>query len=199
MASFTDQAAEATDSYPDTDSEEEPPLMEMETSPFMLRSVSMTSRGRRSSVMASRVSLSPDWTPPVYPKSEEEEELLRDRVRRNVLMAHLNEAEADTVVKAFIPFSFEAGDCIIRQGDNGEHFFVVEIGTVAVTLENYPEPVMMIDGGHGRDYFGELALLHDAPRAATVTATCPVKAWGLERAVFKRILMQGCHPPMTPR
>ena len=46
------------------------------------------------------------------------------------------------------------------------------------------------DQGRGaRNYFGELALLHGAPRAATVTTTTDVVGWMLKRATFKKILI----------
>ena len=72
-----------------------------------------------------------------------------------------------------------AGDEIIRQGDPGDRFYLVEEGVVAVS----------IDGGHVTDlgpgeFFGEIALLRGAPRNATVTASGPVRLLALERVEF---------------
>ena len=69
----------------------------------------------------------------------------------------------------------------------GNTFYIVEEGHCDISVTNVGK-VMDIDGGEGRDFFGELALLYDAPRAATVTATTPVKAWGLDRTTFKSIM-----------
>ena len=78
-----------------------------------------------------------------------------------------------------IPVNPLAGEVIIRQGDPGERFYLVEGGVVAVT----------IDGGHVADlgpgdFFGEIALLRNAPRNATVTATAHVRLLALERSEF---------------
>lgn len=78
-----------------------------------------------------------------------------------------------------IPVTPSAGEVIIRQGDAGDRFYLVEDGVVAVT----------VDGGHVADlgpgdFFGEIALLRDAPRNATVTAAGDVRLLALERAEF---------------
>jgi predicted MFS family arabinose efflux permease len=72
-----------------------------------------------------------------------------------------------------------AGGVVFHQGDHGDRFYVVERGEVTVEPEGRP-PVMLSRGG----YFGEIALLRDVPRTATVTARSNVELWALERDIF---------------
>ena len=75
------------------------------------------------------------------------------------------------------------GDEIVRQGEVGDSFFVVASGQLAVTRDG--EPVRTLQRG---DYFGELALLDDAPRAATVRAVTPCRLFAVPRSAFDAIV-----------
>ena len=77
------------------------------------------------------------------------------------------------------PLNPSAGEVIIRQGEAGDLFYLVEEGVVAVTIDGGH----VVDLGPG-DFFGEIALLRNAPRNATVTATAGVRLLALERAEF---------------
>jgi MFS family permease len=80
-------------------------------------------------------------------------------------------------VAARVPFA--AGAAIVREGDPGETFHVVVEGTLRVTRRGAP----LRELGAG-DCFGEIALMHDIPRTATVTATSDVVLLLITRADF---------------
>jgi cAMP-dependent protein kinase regulator len=81
--------------------------------------------------------------------------------------------------------NFSAGEVVIRQGDWGDLFYIVEEGN-AVALKGNPEEVVF-EYKTG-DYFGELALLKGQPRAASVKAVSQLKCLTLDRQSFDRLL-----------
>jgi MFS family permease len=72
-----------------------------------------------------------------------------------------------------------AGEVILRQGDPGDRFYVIGEGEVEIALDGGPPKTL----GRGA-YFGEIALLRDVPRTATVTTRTEVELYVLERDVF---------------
>jgi CRP-like cAMP-binding protein len=80
---------------------------------------------------------------------------------------------------------FEAGAIVVRSGDPGDGFYVVLDGE-AVVRRRSGGPVRLRAG----DFFGELALLDDGPRSATVEAGTEVLTMRIPRAGFARLLTQ---------
>ena len=101
-----------------------------------------------------------------------------DLVERVPMFAPLSIATKEQVADSLLPVSVRAGDVVIRAGDAGDRFYIVSEGELA------------IDAGERRttaraaDYFGEIALLHDVPRTATVTAAVDSKLYALRREDF---------------
>merc|ERR1712125_279861 len=78
---------------------------------------------------------------------------------------------------------FSQGAIIVSQGEEGKKFYIIEEGEAAATKNG--QQVMLYSGG---DYFGELALIRNQPRAATVTTKSPCKVLSIDSASFKRLL-----------
>ncbi len=95
------------------------------------------------------------------------------------IFAPLPPATLEHLASSMERVSFPAGAVVFRQGDEGDRFYVVETGEVGISVDGAaPKPE-----GHG-GYFGEIALLRDVPRTATVTARSGVELYALERDEF---------------
>ena len=105
-----------------------------------------------------------------------EELALLDRVP---MFAPLSVAAKEQLAKSLVRVDAPRGREIIREGDAGDRFYIVAGGHLQVTREG--EAVRELDVG---DSFGEIALLRDVPRTATVTAGTDVQLYALERADF---------------
>ena len=77
------------------------------------------------------------------------------------------------------------GKKIIQQGDVGDFFYVIEEGTVNFFVDGDVDPVGSCSNGES---FGELALLYDAPRAATCIATTKTILWKVDQQTFRILL-----------
>ena len=156
---------------------------------------------RRTSVSAE--SLAPasaddaNWKAPTYPKTQEQISRLRAAVSHNFLFSHLDDEQSAQVLGALQERKIPAKDMrVIEQGDAGDYFYVVESGNfdiyVSKTGKMEPGPEGMgsrvAESGPGTS-FGELALMYNAPRAATIISTEPGVLWQLDRITFRRILM----------
>lgn len=105
------------------------------------------------------------------------------------ILESLDKWERLTVADALEPVSFSDKETIVRQGEPGDDFYIIVEGT-AMVLQYRAEGEDPVEVGRlgQSDYFGEIALLLDRPRAATVTARGPLKCVKLDRARFERVL-----------
>ncbi|XP_067643282.1 cAMP-dependent protein kinase type I regulatory subunit isoform X2 [Eurosta solidaginis] len=106
------------------------------------------------------------------------------------ILESLEKWERLTVADALETVTFEDGETIVKQGEPGDDFYIILDGTAVVLqrrTEQGDEPAEVGRLGTS-DYFGEIALLLDRPRAATVVARGPLKCVKLDRARFERVL-----------
>ncbi|XP_076028578.1 protein kinase, cAMP-dependent, regulatory subunit type 1 isoform X3 [Oratosquilla oratoria] len=105
------------------------------------------------------------------------------------ILESLDKWERLVVADALEPVSFDSGSAVVRQGEPGDDFFIIVEGTAVVMQARSPSEEPIEVGRLGTsDYFGEIALLLDRPRAATVIADGPLKCVKLDRARFERVL-----------
>jgi len=105
------------------------------------------------------------------------------------MFASLDPKDLEIVIKAMQEFKLSAGDPAIKEGDDGDYLYVVESGVLKCTkvFPGNTDPTFLKDYVPG-EAFGELALLYNAPRAATITANEESVLWGLDRRTFNHIV-----------
>jgi MFS family permease len=94
------------------------------------------------------------------------------------MFAPLSIAAKERVAAKLVPLSVHAGELVIRAGDTGDRFYIVGDGELDISAEG------LHTTAHQADYFGEIALLRDVPRTATVEAIVDTKLYVLDRNDF---------------
>lgn len=104
------------------------------------------------------------------------------------LFSHLSEAAIATLGQALLPEQLDAGDVLFHQGEHGTDMFIVMEGAVKVVLaDEHGRELLLSECGPGQ-VIGELALLSQEPRAATIIASRPTHLLKLTRDAFLRFL-----------
>lgn len=107
----------------------------------------------------------------VVPKNDETKDKIRARLSKSFLFNSLEEKDFEIVIDAMTEVKPKPGDAVIKEGDDGDYLYVVEKGRLQCSkvFPGNTEPTNLIVYEPG-GAFGELALLYNAPRAATITA-----------------------------
>lgn len=97
--------------------------------------------------------------------------------------------EVDTLVGELETVEASPGEVIVRQGTPGEKFFIIVDGEVEVVREDDGDerPVAVLTSGQ---FFGEMAILEDIPRTATVRAVSHAKLLAMHRDMFQHLVAQ---------
>lgn len=142
--------------------------------------------GRGTVVLSEPVSLDEDFDPPVIVKTADEAAEISAAISGNIIFAGLDTDQRSVLIGAMERREFSAGETIIRQGDAGDYFYVQVSGTCQVLVNG----AVVLETSAGQS-FGELALLYDSPRAATVVVagSDPVVTWAIDRRTFKHAVV----------
>ncbi len=115
---------------------------------------------------------------------------LVESLKRVPIFAGVRDKELGRLVKVMRESRFNEGEAITTEGRSGVGFFLIEHGNATVSLRG--EIVRTLGPG---DHFGEIALIDEGPRSATVTATTDLRCRGLAAWEFKSFVQE--HPEVA--
>lgn len=124
------------------------------------------------------------FTAPIFPKTIEEKQLIRNALKTNFVFAACTERELRTIIDAFEEFDFSINEKIIVQGDVGDYFYVLKTGNVRFEVNE-----KIVANASTGATFGELALLYSSPRSASAIAESNfVQLYRVDQKSFRYIM-----------
>jgi CRP/FNR family cyclic AMP-dependent transcriptional regulator len=108
-----------------------------------------------------------------------------DALRRVPLFADLTPDELQQVALLFKERHFSAGETVVKEGSDGAAFFLIESGEATVSVNGVERT-----GLSGGDHFGEIALIDEGVRAATITASTDLVCYGLTLWEFRPLVVE---------
>jgi CRP-like cAMP-binding protein len=108
-----------------------------------------------------------------------------DAVARIPIFSECSKKELKEIGRLLSSLAVKAGDMLTEQGHKGNEFMIIERGTATVRRDG--NDIGQLGPG---DFFGELAMLADAPRTATVVANEDMVVWTMSRQEFSGLLRQ---------
>jgi len=128
------------------------------------------------------------FTPPQHPKNDEQKLRIKGVLEQSFLFSCLDQNDLDVIILAMTELVCTASQRIIQQGDDGDCLFVVEAGSVDCFKKQPDGTEKLVKQCNVGDAFGELALLYNCPRAASVVAQDKSVLWSLDRETFNHIV-----------
>ncbi|XP_074680031.1 cGMP-dependent protein kinase 2 isoform X1 [Strix aluco] len=116
-------------------------------------------------------------------KDSSEKKLITDALNKNQFLKRLEPHQIRDMVECMYERTFQQESYIIRQGEPGNHIFVLKEGSLEVFQQN-----KLLSSIPAWTAFGELAILYNCTRTASVKAITNVKTWALDREVFQNIM-----------
>jgi len=113
-----------------------------------------------------------------------DEERIVDVLSKVPLFKDLKQRQLASLARIFVERQGAAGEVIVPQGRDGYGFFVVASGAAKAVRQRSDGSEVVVNTFGPSDFFGELALLDDGPRTATVVATEPTQCLILPRVNF---------------
>mmetsp|Transcript_26630 Transcript_26630/g.44501 ORF Transcript_26630/g.44501 Transcript_26630/m.44501 type:complete len:693 (-) Transcript_26630:350-2428(-) len=136
------------------------------------------------------VKTSASYVPKVVEKPQSIKDLLLGVVTTNILFSSYSADEHTAIVDAFESKEVAGDVFVIKQGDSGDHFYVVQSGTLEIYVKHKDGKETKVGSTLGPgSCFGELALMYNTPRAASIKSTSDCVLWEIDRQCYRGILV----------
>ncbi len=127
----------------------------------------------------------------VIKKTESQKENIKNKCLTCFLFNNFDEVEISSIVDACEEKKFKKNEYVIKQGDNGDNLYIIESGElICEKIFNPGESPTYLKTYKEGELFGELALLYNAPRAASIYAKTECVLWALDRHTFNHIIKE---------
>lgn len=152
---------------------------------------------RRVQIYNSSEAYSPDTARKltVYAKPASSRAFLRQSLTVHYLFETLGDEDMERIIDCMRPLKANEGEVVINQGDMGDLFYCLESGSAEASVSGQGVVMTYAPGG----CFGELALIYNTARAASVTATSACRLWALDLSTFRYILATTSSSKMVHR
>ena len=129
------------------------------------------------------------YVPRVIPKNEDQIARIKDKCMQSFIFNSLEDKELKTVIDSFEEKKYTQGQAVITQGEEGDVLYLVDSGELdCEKVFKAGDPPTYLKTYKPGESFGELALLYNAPRAATIKAKTDATLWALDRECFNNIV-----------
>ena len=129
------------------------------------------------------------FVPRVIPKTDDQIARIKDKCMQSFIFNSLDDKELKTVIDSFEEKRYSAGQNVITQGEEGDVLYLVDSGELdCEKVFKAGDPPTYLKTYYPGESFGELALLYNAPRAATIRAKTDSTCWALDRECFNNIV-----------
>lgn len=148
-------------------------------------------RAKKRKAVCSEIALDDQDEIAEYEKAPDVKMRILQVLQEHFLFRHLEQEQRDLVTRAMSKVVLKRNEIAFKQGDDGDHFYVVDKGNVACfERKDGSKDETLVHTYNPGGTFGDLSVMYNAPRAATCRATTESRLYALPRKAFKVIVMK---------
>lgn len=156
---------------------------------FLLKDGSIIEQGRHEELLGAKGVYTKLWEKQTgFSFSDGSAQVQAARLKRYPIFENLDSQLLEEIASLFVTESYPADRVVVREGTPGNRFYLIAHGQVSVQKNNADGTQKTVGVLEDGDYFGEIALIKDIPRSATILTLTPCVLLTLHREIFQNLL-----------